>query len=150
MRYLITLIALFAIAALFSGCTSLSRFITCQEVVMRKDSQITLVYLGARDCHYCREWEENELKGFLSSPEIKEVQFLRIVRPTFRRNLQPGDLPGEYQWLYEKVGTDTSTPSFVLLVDRNVISDTAGSDNWQQNVLPLLSCLVTKKATAGE
>jgi hypothetical protein len=130
----------------FSGCSALSGHFTGYGIAVHKDSKITLVYLGARDCHFCSQWEENEQQKFLLSEEFKHIEFLKIVRNTFHRNLQSDDFPVGYKWLYESVKMDDSTPTFVVLVDRSVVLTVAGSNNWDTKVMPLLTDLIEKKS----
>lgn len=130
----------------FSGCSALSGPFTGYGIAWHKDSKITLVYLGARDCHFCNQWEENELQKFLLSKEIKQIEFLKIERNTFRRNLQPDDFPDDFKWLYESVKMDNSTPTFAVLVDKTIVLKIAGSDNWDKKIIPLLTNLIEKKS----
>jgi hypothetical protein len=131
---------------IFSGCSALSGFFAGYGIDVHKDSKITLVYLGARDCHYCSQWEENEQRKFLLSREIKSIEFIKIERNTFHRNLQPDDFPDDFKWLYENVKMDNSTPTFAVLVDKTIVLKVAGSNNWDKKVMPLLTNLIDKKA----
>jgi len=140
------IILMFAAVMAFSGCAGISGIIPGHGIDLHKDSKIVLVYLGARDCHFCNQWEENEQQRFLSSDEIKHLEFQKIVRNTFHRNLQPSDFKDGLQWLYESVKRDNSTPTFVVLVDKSVILEIAGLNNWDKKVMPLLTELIKKKS----
>jgi hypothetical protein len=140
------IILMFAAVMAFSGCAAISGLIPGYGLDLHKDSKITLVYLGARDCHFCNQWEENEQQKFLSSEEIKHIVFLKIVRNTFHRNLQIEDLPDDFKWIYESVKMDNSTPTFAVLVDKAVVLKIAGSNNWDKRVMPLLTDIIEKKS----
>jgi|GEM_PF-1179364 len=144
------IIPVLILAGIMSGCCALSGFFAGCGIDVHRDSKITLVYLGARDCHYCSTWEEDELPKFLASEEIKHLEFLKIVRNTFHRALLPDDLPDDYRWLYGSIVKDGGTPTFVVLVDKSVVRDVAGSNNWDTKIMPLLTNLVAKKSAARD
>jgi len=139
------IILLFAAVMILSGCAGISGGIPGHGVDLHKDSKIAVIYLGARDCHFCSQWEENEQQRFLTSEEIKHLEFQKIVRNTFHRNLQPSDFKDDLKWLYESVKMDNGTPTFVVLVDKSVVLKIAGVDKWDKEVMPLLTELIKKK-----
>jgi hypothetical protein len=135
---------------LLSGCSALSGLFTGYGIDLHKNSKITLVYLGARDCHFCNQWEENEQQKFLLSKEINQIVFLKIKRNTFHRNLQLDDFPDDFKWLYELVKMDNSTPTFAVLVDKTLVFEVAGTNNWDKKIMPLLTNLIEKKSAARD
>jgi len=135
-----------AAVMVFSGCAALPGLVPGPEPVVHKDSKIALVYLGARDCHFCNQWEEDEQQKFLASKEIRHIEFQKIVRNTFHRKLQPSDFSDDVKWLYESVKTDNGTPTFVVLVDKSVVLKIAGLNYWGERVMPLLTELVRKQS----
>jgi predicted bacteriocin transport accessory protein len=146
----IFLIHTLLLLGLLSGCSALSGLFTGYGIDLHKDSKITLVYLGARDCHFCKQWEENEQQIFLLSKEFKHIEFLKIERNTFRRSLQLDDFPDDFKWLYESVKMDNSTPTFAVLVDKTVVLKVAGSNNWDKKIMPLFTNLIEKKSAARD
>lgn len=134
----------------FSGCSALPGLFPGNGIDLHKDSKITLVYLGARDCHFCNQWEENEQQKFLLSKEIKQIEFLKIVRNTFHRNVQSDDFPDDFKWLYEIVKRDNTTPTFAVLVDKAVVLKAAGSNNWDKKIMPLLTDLIKKRSAKSD
>ena len=137
---------MFAAVMAFSGCAAISGLIPGHGIDLHKDSKIVLVYLGARDCHFCDQWEENEQQKILLSEEIKHIEFYKIVRSTFHRNLQLSDFQDDLKWLYESVKMDNSTPTFVVLVDKTIVLKIAGLNYWDERVMPLLTELIKKKS----
>jgi len=61
-------------------------------------------------------------------------------------NLQPSDFQDNLEWLYESVKMDNSTPTFIVLVNKTIVLKTAGSNNWDKKVMPLLTELIKRKS----
>jgi hypothetical protein len=103
-------------------------------------SQIIVIYFAASDCPYCIKWEENN-KGFLESDESKFIAFHAIRREYFVEPLNKGALPDDLQWVLEQTKV-TGTPTFIVIVDRNILLQTS---KWDEEVLPLIKELVSLK-----
>ena len=108
---------------------------------LTEKSQIIVIYFAASDCRFCTKWEENN-KGFFASDESKFIDFRTIRRAYFLEPVYKDDLPDDLKWVLEKTKIGGTAPTFIVIVDRNILLQT---HKWDREVLPLIKELVTMK-----
>lgn len=103
--------------------------------------QIIVIYFAASNCRFCTKWEEDN-KGFFASDESKFIDFRTIRRAYFEEPVYKDDLPDDLKWVAEKTKIGGTAPTFIVIVDRNILLQTY---KWDREVLPLIKELVTLK-----
>jgi len=106
-------------------------------------SQIIVIYFTASNCSHCIKWEENN-KGFFASDESKFIAFHTIRREYYEEPVNKAALPDHLQWVLEQTKI-TYAPTFIVIVDRNILLQTY---KWDKEVLPLIKELVSLKKVA--
>lgn len=98
--------------------------------------EIAVLYLGARDCPYCRAWEAQQRPAFADSALAQRVHLLESVRASFREPARAADLPAGL--VLDTAALPRPTPAFVLLVDGQAVATVIGGNGWSERLLPAL------------
>ena len=99
---------------------------------------LTLVYLGARNCGYCLDWEGDEELAFLASAERREITYRRLIFASFRDLTSDQVWPADLVWIRDELGITGGTPQYVIVRGREVLLSAIGTDEWDGYVLPTL------------
>jgi thiol-disulfide isomerase/thioredoxin len=124
--------------------------VTCSIALAKKDIEpkptgnITLVYFAASDCSYCDQWAAFDKPKLLASEEIKHIEFRTIQRPFFKYKTDVDQYPDDLKWLYKMAKTG-KVPAFIVLIDKTILLQSSGTNNWDNKVFPFLKELVAKK-----
>ena len=100
--------------------------------------QDTIVYIGADDCKYCREWEAQFERQFKAQCAARNVKFRAVQVATLRNIRDERYWPNDLKPLLAKFSSSTGSPHFLAVAGSRVIVDTHGIVNWQKQILPLV------------
>lgn len=100
--------------------------------------QDTVIYIGAADCKYCREWEARYEHKFKEMCAARNVKFRGFQVATIRNIRDERYWPNDLKPLLAKFSSRTGSPHFLAIADGQVIVDTHGIVNWQKLILPLV------------
>lgn len=99
---------------------------------------LTLVYLGARNCGYCLEWEGDQEQAFLASAERRAITYRRLIFASFRDLTVDRVWPADLVWIRDELGITGGTPRYVVVRGRELLLSAVGTDDWSGIVLPTL------------
>ena len=111
--------------------------------VLYADNAVHLVYVGAHNCPYCRNWEGWELKEYSGSPRASKVYFTWIQADRFQDTGADAYWPEHLRWLRDETKVSSGTPRFVVLQGRQVKMNKHGTGAWKREVIPLLKSLTS-------
>ena len=106
---------------------------------------ITLIYVGAWDCVYCKQWESFSLPAWEKSPERRHVDFRIVKATTFWRLDDDRYWPEDIRWVRDKLKITKGTPRFIVVVGHDVRLQRFGLYSWDTNVYPSLKQLVSER-----
>ena len=109
------------------------------------DSKLRLLYLSAEDCAPCRTYERREFPEWLRSEAAKHVEFRKLDFYTFRDTQTDRGWPRDLRWVREKTYVRKVTPRFVVLVDRQVVSNRTGRLGGWRRTVALVDALIERK-----
>jgi hypothetical protein len=116
-------------------------------------SKIQLVYLSAKDCSFCREWDKDHLSNgkLIAFPDAGDFDLVVSSRFSLRDPLRKRDLPDDLQPLFDKLSANSiykrvieSTPSFLVLVDDQIRVFNVGAF-LDSPVYPVLRAAIDEK-----
>jgi hypothetical protein len=133
---------LLAIAAALVAPAALAQ----RSVEITSESRVTVVYIAADNCGFCREWDwaGGPRERFLASEAGRSVEFREVRRPYYQQRLTAQAFPGSLAWVWERVEVPAGTPSWVVAIDENPVLVATGLDRWEASVLPQIEVLVAK------
>lgn len=99
---------------------------------------LTLIYLGARNCPYCIEWEGEPEQAFLASADRRSITYRRLIFASFRNLTSDRVWPEDLVWVRDELGITGGTPQYIIVRGRRVLLATIGTDTWSSEVLPTL------------
>ncbi len=99
---------------------------------------LTVIYIGARNCGYCLEWEGEEERQFLASETRKRLTYRRLIFRSFRNVTSNGVWPGDLVWVRDRLGIRSGTPRFIVVREQEILLTTSGTEAWSYEVLPLV------------
>jgi len=113
-------------------------FAVCGWVMPAAAAQDTVIYIGAKDCKYCRDWEAQYEQKFKAQCAARHVQFRAIEVATLRNIRDERYWPNDLKPLLAKFSSRTGSPHFLAVAGSRVIVDTHGILNWKKLILPLV------------
>ena len=99
---------------------------------------LTLIYLGARNCPYCLDWEGDQEQAFLASADRRAITYRRLIFASFRDLTSDRVWPEDLRWVRDELGITGGTPQYIVVRGREVLLSTIGLDKWSDEVLPTL------------
>jgi len=104
----------------------------------RRKPQLTLVYVTAPDCTFCRQFEAWEKKPFLASPVGHAVDFRQVNARSSNNTGEERDWPDDLRWILKATNTKKGAPRFIVVMDRQVIRNELGLVKWGEEIRPML------------
>jgi len=112
--------------------------------------EITVVYMSAKDCTWCRYWESGlsgMKSGFEKSPEFKKINFLQVKRVRIDTPPSNADYPEELAWLRDRIEQEPrylalGTPSWIVFVDKARVARYWGTQTWNDKIFPDIKRIV--------
>ena len=103
------------------------------KVVVSPMSKITVVYVGAYDCPYCRSWESAK-SSVIERLRAKGVDYREAVSPGYNSTGSPYYWPDDLKWVTTENAAFVArgTPRFLVLVDKTVVSNSVGLGNFPE------------------
>jgi hypothetical protein len=101
-------------------------------------AQDTVIYIGADDCKYCREWEAEYERQFKALCAARHVTFRAVQVATLRNIRDERYWPDDLRPVLSMFSSRTGSPHFLAISGARVIIDTHGIVNWQKQILPLV------------
>lgn len=123
------------------------------DVKVGKDTRITVVYVGAANCPYCREWETaigmGYRRDFLASKEFPSVEYREVKTPMYSDTSEDQYWPDDLRWVRDKSNAKRGTPRFLVVVGDEVVLNAFGTKGWKNSVVPLIKDLAERKQRAS-
>lgn len=129
---------------------------TIDKVSPAGREEVLVVMHSARDCGYCRAWNESPTAGrsqlepwLKNHPNVRLVIIERekIAKPEIAENY-----PVELAWLWndkqrstEKRATRPPVPAFEVIVGKTMLFRDVGTDGWEETVFPKLKALESRR-----
>ena len=63
----------------------------------RAASDLTVIYVGGRDCPPCTQWKNTQKARWLASPEYKKVTWVEVESPNLREAYKERYWPADLQ-----------------------------------------------------
>lgn len=120
------------------ACLALMIFAVCGPVKSAFAAQDMVVYIGADDCKYCREWEAQFERQFKAQCAARNIAFRAVQVATLRNIRDPRYWPDDLKPLLAKFSSSTGSPHFLAVTGTRVIVDTHGIVNWKKLIVPLV------------
>jgi hypothetical protein len=107
---------------------------------------LTLIYVGARDCGFCRWWEAEDEPAFLASGERGRVSYRRLIFERFADTTSDAVWPEDIRWVRDTLGIRQGTPRFVLIERGQIVLHTGGINGWREEVLPRIQAAAAPRS----
>lgn len=121
---------------------------TPDTVVIKPQSVIHVVYVGAYDCPPCLAWK-NQYKGeWIVSPEYSQVTYSEVNAPSLKDPTYEPAWPAELRWLVTEKYFDKGVPRFLLIVDRSVVANGYGIYAWP-DIVSSAKLLISRRAESA-
>jgi hypothetical protein len=104
----------------------------------RADSRMVL-YVGAPDCPYCRQWEASRRAAFVAGLKKNGIGFRELIVTTLRDVRRETDWPDDIKWVRNANPDMKGTPWFFLLNDQTIEKSALGTGRWETLLAPLAS-----------
>ena len=105
---------------------------------------LTVIYIGAKNCGYCLEWEDETERQFLASEERKRVTYRRLIFASFRDLTSDRVWPNDLIWVRDRLGIRRGTPRYIVTREQEILLTTYGTTAWTFDVLPLVRSRVSR------
>ncbi|MCK5777582.1 MAG: hypothetical protein KAH11_02250 [Rhodospirillales bacterium] len=102
---------------------------------------VHLVYIGADNCPYCKDFEGWDLKEYSNSDLAKKVYFTWVRTARFQDTDNDEDWPDHLEWVRGETEVSRGTPRFLVLEGRDLKLNAFGTHRFKSEVIPLLSRL---------
>jgi hypothetical protein len=96
----------------------------------RADSRMVL-YVGAPDCPYCRQWEMHRRDAFVAGLKKNGIGFRELIVTTLRDVRRETDWPDDIKWVRNANPDMRGTPWFFLLNDQVIEKSAWGTADWE-------------------
>jgi hypothetical protein len=93
--------------------------------------QLTVIYVGGRDCPNCAQWKSRYKAKWEASPESKKVKWVVVDPPSLRDAYNAGNWPAEQKPILDRLKSKSGTPRFVLVKGGEIIDSKAGVNSWE-------------------
>ena len=106
--------------------------------VARADARMVL-YVGARDCSYCRQWEAAHRDAFAAGLKKNGIGFRELIVTTLRDVRRETDWPDDIKWVRNANSSMKGTPWFFVLNGGVTEKSAYGTVRWETAIAPLAS-----------
>jgi hypothetical protein len=90
-------------------------------------SQMTVVYLGAKDCGVCQRFDAYEKNAFKARVTAKGMSFREVKVDSLRYIRQIEGWPADLMWLHNRLQTEAGVPWFFVVQGNQIVSETQRS-----------------------
>ena len=88
---------------------------------LSEDGEKIVVYVGAKNCGPCRQFEARGRSDLIASVKAKGWRYREFSPPSSQMLGDRGAWPADLRWVYDEVaGSVRATPSFLLFDDRKM------------------------------
>ena len=123
-------------------------------VKVTRNSEVSLLYVTAPDCPYCRSWRHLRAGGwslFQEKPQSKKVQLIEIQKQSLHDRIDASHYPAQYRHVYEQAPKfGNRIPAWILLVDGKPVLRVTGEGNWARQLEPVIIRLVDAISRGNE
>lgn len=133
-------------AVMQSGLNPRTVNVPMEEVSIGKTSRITVLYVGADNCRFCKAWKRNDFVAWSMMSEFKEVVYHEVETPDYRNTLDLDYWPDDLEWIAGKANASGAAPRFIVLVDDTIVLNQLGLGGWRKVVAPRIKELVARRA----
>ena len=120
------------------ACLALLILAACGWARPASAAQDTVIYIGADDCKYCREWEAQYERQFKALCASRHVTFRAVQVATLRNIRDERYWPNDLKPVLSMFSSRSGSPHFLAISGSRVIVDIHGIVNWQKQILPLV------------
>jgi len=96
-----------------------------------------VLYVSARDCHYCREWEQYHRETFVQGLSKNGIGWRELEVTTLHDVKRDSDWPAEIKWVRDANPAMKGTPWFFVINGRTIEKAIFGTVRWQTAIAPL-------------
>jgi hypothetical protein len=89
-----------------------------------QDDALTVVYLGAKDCRPCQEFDRSAKATFRQKVADKGMNFREFKVDSLRYIRQASAWPSDLQWLRESLVSESGAPWFFTVQGQTLVSET--------------------------
>ncbi|MDP1753229.1 MAG: hypothetical protein Q8L22_27565 [Reyranella sp.] len=93
-------------------------------------SDLTVIYVGGRDCPPCIQWKNTQKAGWLASPEFHKVTWIEVDARKLKEAYQKRYWPGELKPILDQIPRKGGTPRFLIVKDGRIVSNEFGGNRW--------------------
>lgn len=104
--------------------------------------QVTLIYVGAKNCGPCRTWQREAGAAFRASAQFSRLTYREVNAPTLFDVLKDEHWPTELRALRDTLDTRFGVPYWFVVADDKVVMTAGGLSQWTSAVLPTIKVLV--------
>lgn len=98
----------------------------------------TIVYIGARDCPPCHQWEARYERAFAARCAARGVTFRTVQVATLRNIRDRRYWPSDLRPLLRQFSDYTGTPHFLAVRNGEVVINVHGISRYQRDIAPLM------------
>jgi hypothetical protein len=96
-----------------------------------------IVYIGARDCGPCRQWENTYLRGFQAHCAARGIAFRQVHVATLMNIRDTHYWPPELRPLLAQFPDRAHTPHFLAVLNGRVVVNASGLRGFEREIAPL-------------
>lgn len=126
----------------------IKRGLTTTKLITR-NTKITVLFVSAYDCKYCRYWKVTEGRDFQASSDFNQVAYRMVEAGHFDDIGRDEDWPADLRHVRDQFHLSGGTPRFFLLLDDTVVGGAFGAADWTNSLLPRIHEAVRKKLAAN-
>jgi hypothetical protein len=90
-------------------------------------AQMTVVYLGAKDCGACQRFDAYEKNAFKAKVAAKGMDFREVKVDSLRYIRQLDGWPADLMWLHDSLQSEAGVPWFFVVRGSEIVSETQRS-----------------------
>jgi len=112
---------------------------TVDKLDVSPSSTIMVVYVGANNCPYCRDWESMK-DGVVKRLQASGVEYREAISPMYSDTSSPYYWPDDIKWITTENAAYVrrGTPRFLVLVDGKVVRNRFGIRGYSQEYIDKL------------
>jgi hypothetical protein len=99
-------------------------------------SKLMVVYVSARNCPVCREWNAYDKDGFAARCAAKGVPFRTVDVKSFGNIRNEDEWPADLRPLLAQFDDRGGTPRFLLVEGGKIVGNVLGPLKWRDGAVP--------------
>ena len=108
----------------------------------RKDRDILVVYIGAKDCGPCRQWQDDMGAKFRTSNEFKRLRYREVESPKLFSLLNDEVWPADLRVYRQRIDRTMGVPMWLVVLNGEVVTRGFGVSQWANTIIPTLRQLL--------